>query len=235
CLFGYLIWTLFPFDVPQAEIHAYLARVLEIISVTHPYLIYLRPDNGAVALKRFYERGGGETEQNAIEAIEQSSYAKRRGLQGFDGVITYWTDYRRIVDEVFASIDFAKLLVENSAGDWSTYQQQALDFLDLPLREEPISCEELERFVGVYSYREDGIKRTCQVRKENDYLVAEGVPQLWPQNRLVPIAPNVFAIESFPFEIRFTQDTNGNVGEMVLTGPEQLFGTVNATLLREEG
>src|SRR5579863_2088036 len=56
CLFGYLTWSLFPLDIPVAEIQAYLSQVEQIISLLQPCLIYLYQQNLPQALERICPR-----------------------------------------------------------------------------------------------------------------------------------------------------------------------------------
>lgn len=72
CLFGYLTWSLFPFDVPEAEIRSYVSAVADIIAPAHPALIYFYQDNVAASLARLCARRGGDTEQRLIQRSTQS-------------------------------------------------------------------------------------------------------------------------------------------------------------------
>jgi len=233
CLFGYLTWTLFPLNVPLAEIQAYLTRVEQIISPLNPCLIYLYQQNIANACRKKCQRRGIE-EESIIRQATKSLYGKRRNLQGFDGMVRYWIDYRHLIDTNFLEIGFAKLSIENSASEWLNYQQRVLDFLDLsPLPELSFSIEDIDCFTGTYSFTYDDIKRDCVVRREQEHLLLNGIPYIWPDNRLIPRSHRVFAVDSFPFEVRFDEDAQG-VRSMIMTGPEQLFHSVNNMFIREQ-
>lgn len=231
CLFGYLTWTLFAFDVPLAEIQAYLTQVEQIISPLNPCLIYLYQQDIANACRKKCQRRGIE-EENIIRQATESSYGKSRNLQGFDGMVSYWTDYRHLTDTNFSEIVFAKLSIENSAGEWLNYQQRVLDFLDLsPLPELSFSIEDIDRFTGTYSFTYDGIKRDCVVRREQEHLLLDGIPYIWPDNRLIPRSHRIFAVDSFPYQVHFDEDAQG-VHSMIMTGPEQLFLSVSNVFIR---
>jgi len=151
CFFGYLTWTLFPFDIPEQVITAYLTQVERIIRTANPCLIYLYQDDVGEALRKICRRRGGNTEQRFISNATESAYGKRRGLRGFDGMVSFWRSYRAITDGACARIRFPKLAIENSAGDWLAYQHAALRFLDLPTTDAPEAIvQELDRFVGDY-------------------------------------------------------------------------------------
>jgi thymidylate kinase len=226
CLFGYLAWTLFPFDVPLAEIQMYLTRVEQIIRPLNPCLIYLYQQDIASACRRKCQRRDIEEEGIILQATE-SPYGKHRNLQGFDGLVQYWTDYRHFTDTVFSKIEFAKLSIENSAGEWLNYEQHVMNFLDLSsLPELPLSAEDMSLFTGTYSYTYEGVKRLCSVRLGQEHLLLDDAPYIWPDNRLIPLSKQTFAVDSFPYKVQFGEDDKG-VRTMTMTGPEQLFHEVN--------
>ncbi len=232
CFFGYLTWTMFPFDIPIAEIQAYLARVEEILRPLNPCLIYLYQNDLASAIRRKSERREIDEEPLIRQAIE-SPYGKRRNLQGFDGMISYWTEYRHFTDTVFSTIRWAKLSIENSASDWVIYQQQVLDLLELSaLPELSLPVEMLDMLTGIYSFMEDRVKQICTVKRVQDHLFLDGVPHIWPNNRLIVLSHLVFAVDSFPYKVRFVQEADGTISQMHLTGPEQLFYSVNYIFVR---
>ncbi len=226
CLFGYLTWTLFPFDVPLAEIQMYLTRVEQILRPLSPYLIYLYQQDIANACRKKCQRRGIE-EESIIRQATESLYGKRRNLQGFDGLVQYWTDYRHFIDAVFSKIEFAKLSIENSAGEWLNYEQRVMDFLGLfPLPELPLSTEDMKLFTGTYSFMYENVKRLCSVRLEQEHLLLDGVPHIWPENRLISLSHQMFAVDSFPFRVQFREDDKG-FRTMTMIGPKQLFHEVD--------
>ena len=233
CFFGYLTWTMFPFDIPIAEIQAYLAQVEQILKPLHPCLIYLHQNDLASAIRRKVQRREIEEEPLIRQAVE-SAYGKRRVLQGFDGMISYWTEYRRLTDTVFSTLQWAKLSIENSESDWLNYQQQVLHFLDLSALPELSPSEEiLDTLTGKYRFVKEDIEHICTVKRVQDHLFLNGIPYIWPHNRLIALSHLVFAVDSFPYEARFVKDTDGTIYEIRLTGPEQLFHSVNCIFQRE--
>ncbi len=228
CLFGYLTWTLFPFNVPQEEISRYLAAVERIIDAVNPRLIYLYQRDVPAALARICARRGGTTEERLIRNATESPYGKERRLHGFAGMATLWTDYRRFTNEAFARVGFAKLAIENSAGDWVGDERQIVRFLGLPeVQDRCLSTDQLERFTGTYRYRENGIERSCAVFIQDDELFLDGVSHVWPRSRLIARTDMLFDVESLPFAVTFTENASGSIEGMSLTGPELLSGPVN--------
>jgi thymidylate kinase len=228
CLFGYLTWSLFPQNVPADEIQSYLSQVEQIIHPLHPCLIYLYQQDVARALEKICERRGGDTRSRFIAGATQSSYGKQRQLQGFDGMVTFWKHFRHLIETAFSQFDVSKLALENSAGDWPTYEQSVFTFLRLPPQEKAaVASSELEHFVGTYCFEEDGGRHACLVLLEEGHLIVDGMPQVWTRTRLIPRSHNIFAVESLPFQVAFEEDANGAIIGMRATGPALLFGTVD--------
>jgi len=238
CLLGYLTWTLFPFDVRVEEIQRYLGQVEEILRSADPCLIYLYQDDLTQALRTIGERRGGDTRDRLIRNATQSPYGQRKGLCGFNGMVAFWTDYRRLADEAAQATGFATLAIETGAGDWSTYQQQALAFLEVPpTRGVVVPSAELQRCVGTYVQLDAACVGQVKaiVRLEDDHLVIDGLPQVWPHTRLTATSAHTFDIDSLPFAVTFATDSAGVVDRMIVTGPELLSGNVAGTLAKERG
>ncbi len=239
-LFGYLTWSLtwslFPLDIPAAEIQAYLSQVEQIIFSLQPCLIYLYQQELPRALEKICERRGSDTRTRLIEQATLSPYGQRRELQGFDGMVTYWKNFRTLIEAALFQFDASKLTLENSAGEWSVYERNVLDFLNLPADEKVAFAPFLlKHFAGTYSYKEDDGDHMCLVLFENNALIIDGMPQVWPRTRLIPRSRNVFDIESLPFQVTFAEDAHGTISGMKVTGPELLFGNVDRFFVREEG
>jgi thymidylate kinase len=233
CLFGYLTWSLFPLDIPVAEIQGYLARVEQIIRPLQPCVIYLYQQDVARALAKICQRRGGATESRFIAQAVESAYGKRMGLQGFAGIVTYWQDFRALVEETLAQLAVSKLSIENSAGDWDAYERAVLEFLQITIEKDVIIFpSHLTRFTGTYFCEEDGNQQTCQVLFEDACLVVDGIAQVWPKTRLIPYTDNMFAVESLPFLVTFEEDAEGIVTVLKITGPELLAGKVERLFVR---
>jgi hypothetical protein len=233
CLFGYLTWSLFPLDVPEPEIAAYASDVVRIISVANPCVIYLYQDDVAASLRRICDRRGPATEQRLMEQSTQSRYGRRRRLLGFDGMVEYWCAYRRLTDSLFGTIRFPCIALETTAGDWSSYEQSALDFLGIPRRDVPSPDRaRLSAFTGDYEYLAGSEARTASVVRSERGLILRGMPEVWQDTPLRPRAVDRFAIESVPFELAFERDADGNVARMRVSGPELLGGALPRLLVR---
>jgi len=236
CLFGYLTWSLLPLDIPPTEISDYLTRVERILAGVNPCLIYLYQQDVAVALDKIFQRRGEESRARLIAQATESAYGEHRNLGGFEGTVAFWRDFRSLIEAAYMRYNAPKLALENSAGDWPVYERDVLDFLDLDVQEDTsIFSHELERYVGTYWHEGgEGIQVSCQVQLENNSLIIDGVPQVWPRTGLIPRVRTTFAVESLPFLVTFEEGARGVIDRMNITGPELLSGTVDCIFRRRE-
>jgi hypothetical protein len=234
CLFGYLTWSLFPADVPSEEILEYVAQVEQLIGVHDPALIYLYQDDVARALQTMCARRGDGAAESFVRKATLCPYGKHRGLQGFEGLVTFWSDYRALTDMLFSRLRFQKVAIENAAGDWPAYYCRALEFLGVPPGQEmPVSDSYLERFAGTYRATDGAARTSCVVKLEDGALYLHGAPQVWPWNRLIPESHNTFSVVSLPFEVTFEADASGVVRKLRVSGPALLRGTIEHVFLKE--
>jgi hypothetical protein len=234
CLFGYLTWSLFPFNVPEAEILDYVARVAAILGGAQPRTIYLRPEDVAASWRRLFAQRGEQWAESAIQRATQSPYGVRHELAGFDGLIAYWRAYQAIADDAYARLPFPKLAL-GMTGDQPSYLAATLDFLDLaPVAEPIIPLAGLTRHVGTYVCRDDDHEWRVEVTLRDGALSLDGVPHLWPRNRLIPLPSGEFAVESFPFMVRFDAGVPGEGARMLIAGPQLFGGPVGGVFTKEE-
>ena len=234
CLYGYLTWSLFPLEVPPDEIRAYISAVERIIAPAAPCLVYFRQDDLAASLRRLCDRRGAAIERSYVERSTQSAYGKRRGLQGFSGMAAFWTAFRHLTDAAFAGSAMPKLAIDTSTGDWPAYQRQIADFLALPPVAEKLTMPPtaLARFVGRYSRTVNDHQETCSVELLDGNLSLDGVPETWPNSRLLPKVGTTFAVESLPLEVTFAVGVAGVAVSLAVTGPAFLAGPVTRTYAR---
>ncbi|MBP1994566.1 hypothetical protein [Paenibacillus eucommiae] len=238
CLFGYLTWSLFPFEVPKQEIMQYVKEVERIIEPLNPYVIYFYQNDIEAALKKICTRRGGDTEKNFVRAATQSPYGKSRGLNGFEGMVAYWQDYRGITDEAFQGLICAKIAIDNSEGNWSQYGSEISRFLGIDHRDEAslvqlqlMDQQNQQHLVGDYmAETETDGSLTCSIQFESGNLITDGLPQVWTKSKLIPKSPNVFEVQSLPFQVSFVEDDGIR---MYLTGPVLLDGPVDYKFIKK--
>lgn len=236
CLFGYLTWSLFPLAIPTAEIRAYLAEVAHIIAPLAPCLLYLSQDDIAASFRRVFASRGPAIEQAYIRNVEESPYGRLSGLRGFAGLVRYWTTHRALTDAAASTLPWPKVILDTTEGAWGAYEQRIVDLLALPpiARVDTGGATDLSRFVGAYRSVDDALLVTCTVRREDDGLLLDGMPEVWPHTRLVRKAPDVFDVASLPIEIHFAMDSaEGGADTMTVRAPALLGGSIPTVFERE--
>lgn len=232
CLFGYLTWSLFPFNVPEGGILAYVSEVASILNDVGACVVSLRPDGVAASWRRLFAARGEAWAQSAVARATKSPYGERRGLAGFEGLVAYWQAYQRLVDEAFARLPFAKIAL--GMAEQGSYLPAVLAFLGVTPGDEVVAPDdEVARFVGRYVRQEGGDERRVEITARDGVLSLAGVPELWPQNRLIPVAAGEFMVEAFPFRVMFGGGAPGRGTQMVIDGPELLGGVVGGLYVRE--
>lgn len=233
CLFGYLTWSLFPNNVAEAEITTYVREVEMIIKELNPCLIYFYQDDLNAALSKIMKRRGSDTEKFMIDGITQSHYGKTHGLTGFGGVVAYWQQYRKIIDNLYELLQVQKIAIENHEGHWPTYYHQITEFIGIEAAEQvPDSGPNLHNYAGAYSYTDqNGNVQICTVQWESGKLIVDGLPHVWKRTELLPIQ-GAFDVASLPLRIRFLSGSEDNNLELHLSGPALLNGTADCIATR---
>jgi thymidylate kinase len=234
CLFGYLTWTLFPLEVPAADIRAYLVAVERIIAPLSPLLIHLFQNDIAASFRRVFASRGLGIEHAYIGNVEGSPYGKQRGLHGFAGLVHYWTDYRLFIDAMTAALTCSTLAIDTTEGAWHAYEDHVLNSLDLPPAgdDRKEGTQNLGRYVGSYRSMNVDPEIVCTIHLEHDSLFLDGMPEVWPRTRLIPTTSGVFEVASLPIEIRFAEDAAGAIDTLHVTGPDMLDGSITNTFKR---
>ncbi len=84
-----------------------------------------------------------------ISRSEQSAFAERRSVNGFDGLVQFFAEARRLQDQLLAELGVAILTIDSSEGRWPSYYAQIYDYLSIP-------CTE--------TYRQNSATRPCGSR-----------------------------------------------------------------------
>jgi hypothetical protein len=122
-------------DAEPAILQRYVAQVIEIIDDLNPVVIYFYRADIARALHTICDERGSAWEAYQVNWKVSSPYGAQRSLQGFDGLVQLYQDYRVLCDDIFARLEMPKLAIRNE-GDWARYYREILAFLQLPLKDE---------------------------------------------------------------------------------------------------
>jgi hypothetical protein len=224
CLYGYLTWTLFWFDVPADQIARYVAAVEAIVRPLDPRLVYLRQDDVGATLAAATDARGNNHRELYVERAATSPYGQRRGLAGLDGMVAYWAAYHTLTDDLFERSTLPRRLLPAQIG-WSARQAELLAFLGLT--EPPAPPLDPTDYLGWY---ED-----TEIRLEDGHLVAYDLPDRWHRLRLVPLGDDAFDVESLPHRVTFERDDRDHVVALRVTGPPMLVTpALDRRLLRRD-
>ena len=151
-----VITPLLRVDVKPGRICKLIHRMAEFCAPLKPTLVYLHQPHYAAAMRRILDERGPRIEEIYIRQSTGSVYGRRRGLQGYDGLVQSWVDVRDIMEQLVGELGLPTLSIDNSAHDWEASYQQIGEFLALPLEPTPVlSAEDLQPYTGTYTYKQD--------------------------------------------------------------------------------
>ena len=111
-------------------LHAYVEQVVACLLELNPVVIYFYHRDIAKAIRAICDERGSRWEAYQLNWKLGSPYSMQRGLQGFDGFVQLYQNYRAICDDLFAELKLPKLAICNE-GDWARYYREILEFLHL--------------------------------------------------------------------------------------------------------
>ncbi|WP_235210447.1 hypothetical protein [Caballeronia sordidicola] len=113
-------------------ISGYMQALAAVIAPLNPFVLYLWQEDVEEAVRTVCADRGPEWINYQVNWKLAAPFCVRRGYKGLEGLVSPYRDYRRITDDLFRQLPFAKLAIENSAGDWQAYERQILQGLRLP-------------------------------------------------------------------------------------------------------
>jgi len=114
---------------PQV-LYQYVMQVIEYLHSLNPVIIYFYHSDIARAIRASCDERGSAWEAYQVNWKVASPYGMQRSLQGFDGLVQLYQNYRAICDDIFAELALPKLAICNE-GDWARYYWEILEFLQL--------------------------------------------------------------------------------------------------------
>jgi hypothetical protein len=143
-------------NVKPERIGKVIHRMAEFCAPLKPALLYFhQPDYGA-AMRRILDERGPRIEELYIRRSTGSAYARRHGLEGYDGFVQSWVDVRDIMEQLLGELGLPTLSIDNTARDWEAYYRQIGEFLSLPVEPTPaLSADDLRPYTGTYTYKQN--------------------------------------------------------------------------------
>jgi hypothetical protein len=171
-----------------------------------PVLAYLSHADRTAAFRARCARRGAAWVDNHVRRLEASAFAKRRGVSGVNGLERYWSEHEALARRGARALGIRTIEMQR-AGEWHGERARTLSALSWPpVDEAPEPAIPLTRYTGRYRDRES---RECTVDADAGSLRLHDV--LWPANRLLPKAGNVFYAEAWPIEVVFEEGAAGAV------------------------
>jgi hypothetical protein len=196
------VFTMLRRNVDPSIIVALVSRLAEAAAPLRPSLVYLGRRDPEVAFRAIAERRGLAWLLQHAASSSGYAFTQARGLSGLEGLLAYWRAHAVLCGAIVERVDIPKLVVEVGSDGWIERRRQICDFVDVPFEDDPVAdATTIATVTGRYS---DG-KREVTVETVEGRLVLRGI--LWASNVLLPVARNVFDLESWPLRLSFAGDT----------------------------
>jgi hypothetical protein len=120
-------------DAEPALIFTYIQKLTTVIAPLDPFVFYLWQENVEDAIRTVCAERGPEWIDHQVNWKLAVPYCTRKGYMKLKGLISLYRDYRQITDDLFQTLPFDKLAIENSGRDWPAYERQIQHALGLPM------------------------------------------------------------------------------------------------------
>ena len=194
------------------QIEAYVASVDTMLSNHAPLLVFLRHDDVKTALTEAARLRGAWFAGFLADRIAKVPFGIARGLEGFDGLVTYFTAYRNLLDQLVAKLSTQVLLLD-AAGPKTMFTTRISDALGLPPPDAVRTSADATDLIG--SYAATGVDDTYRVGFDGEHLILEGDSP----TRLLPIGPDVFEVCGTPVCLTFVRDAEGHPERLLCDAP----------------
>jgi len=199
-LYQKVLYSVFDHNFDRQILKEFSHMLLSTVRMHNPVIIYFYQANVASMMKLNYQRRGTAWKQWFTSLPINSLYCMKHDLSGEAGAIKFMDDFQNFEMELFNESTFRKIKIETSAQDWSNYQQNIANLLEISLVEENLFDESFIRYCGNFN----GII----IHINNNRLCMDG---FWTNLTLVPLKDNEFQIEGFPIVLKFITDENDEI------------------------
>jgi len=104
-------------------------ELAHIVQDLNPTLIYLRGDSVRQTLQRVIQTRPADWLEFVTWYVTEQEYGKARNLQGLEGVFQFYEMVQAMEDEIVPSMDWKKLVVDNSSWEWERHRRQIENFM----------------------------------------------------------------------------------------------------------
>lgn len=109
-----------------ALIEAYVQELARTITPLSPLVVYFWQRDIEAAIQTVCAERGDDWVAYQTGWKLAAPYCVRRGLNGLDGLIALYRDYRQMTDVLFGQLPLDKLAIENGDRDWAKVEHRIL-------------------------------------------------------------------------------------------------------------
>jgi hypothetical protein len=122
-------------NTPVDQIEEYLMNLIQTVVELNPILIYLVQPNVYETIKRvstarLNNQGEKVWMERVIKYIEDSNYGKLHSLNGFNGMVTYFEERKKIELKILEKLPIKSVIIENKDYDWDKVWNEIVVELD---------------------------------------------------------------------------------------------------------
>jgi hypothetical protein len=200
-------------DWDERRIATYVLEVERAIAPLAPWLVLLRQDDVAAALRETTERRGAWFLEFVEGRVRRSRHGQRRGLAHEKGVVAYLEAYRDLTDRLLGQLRLSRLVLDLEREGREAFLPRIADVLGLPAWaavETPVA--DLPRFTG--RYRDVGSEDVYDVVTDGAHLYLEGAPR----TRLLHRGGTAFDVAGTCVRLDFRPDGAGRFPALTCRG-----------------
>jgi hypothetical protein len=119
-------------DADASVLKTYVLQIIEELRDLAPVLIYFYQRDVDQALRAAFVERGAEWEAKQLNWKLPTPYGIRRNLEGIDGFVELYRNYRAICDAAVTVLPIDKLEIDNTDRVWPEYWKRILAFFELP-------------------------------------------------------------------------------------------------------
>jgi hypothetical protein len=103
---------------PAGTVDEVFTGIVRQAAPAEPLLVYLRPADVGAAIERVHRVRGEPWSSRNVAFVENSLWARRRGLQGRDAVVRLYQAWEPVAARLYSRYPFPKIMVTDPQRDW---------------------------------------------------------------------------------------------------------------------
>jgi hypothetical protein len=103
---------------PARTVDEIFTRIQRQAAAAEPLLVYLRPGDTGAAIARIHRARGEPWSSRNVAFVENSAWARHRGLRGQDAVAKLYQAWEPVVTQLYSRYPFPKIMVTDPQHDW---------------------------------------------------------------------------------------------------------------------